>query len=162
MDRQLEICGARNICVQGIRYSPHCCPSYIARSLRSDPLDSTLWPFDTSVDIDSNQASSSSSPANDIPQYHTILYFDIHFHIHGHWHALRTIPSLPILCLYRLVDTISAMERWPTSNPDIRCLGSPRVGVERISEHQHQLDRGSRVFGPPGGFCMVGYGERLC
>lgn len=159
MDRQLEICGGRNISVQGICYNPYCCAPCMACILCSDSLDSTLWPFDTSSDRHRNQASSAQSPAVDVPQRLTILHYDIHPDLYGYRHAVRTLSSLSILCLYRVVNTISALESWLASNLDIRSLGSPRVGMECVSEYRHKLDRGGRMFGRSGVFCMVGNEE---
>ena len=157
MDRQLEICGGRKILVQGICYNPNCCPFCIALNFRSDSLDSTVWPFNTSFDIHRNQASSAESPAIDVHQCVTILHYDIHSELYGYRHAVRTVSSLPILCLYRLVNTVSALESWLASNLGIRSLGGSRVGVERVSEYRRKLDHGSRVFGCSGVVCMVGH-----
>ena len=162
MDRQLEICGGRKILVQGICYNPNCCASCIARNLRSNSLDSTLWPFDTSSDFHSNQASSPSDPATDVPQCVPVLRYDIRSGLYGYRHAVRTVSSLPILCLYHLVNTISAMESWLASNIDIRCLGGPRMGMECVSEYQNKLDCGSRMFGGSGVFYLVGHDGRPC
>ena len=162
MDGQLEICGGREIFIQGIRYNPNCCAPCIAHNLCSDALGSTLWPFDTSSDIHSNPASSTQSPAIDIPQCLTVLHYDIHSNLRGYRHAMRTISSLPILCLYRLVNTISVVESWLASSLDICGLGCSRVGLECVSEYQYQLDRGSRMPNRSGLFRMVGHEERDC
>ena len=110
MDCQLEIRGGRKIFVQGVCYKPDCCACRIACNFRSDSLDSTLWPLDTRPDIYSIQASSAYSAAIDISQDHTVLHHDIHSDLYGYRHAVRTVSSLSILCLYRLVNTVPAME----------------------------------------------------
>ena len=135
MDCQLEICGRSKILVQGICHKPNCRAFYIARSLRSNSLDSTLWTYSTSSNIYNFQASSAQSPAIDLPQRHTVLRYDIHSDLYGYRHAVRAVSSLSILCLYRLVDTVPAMESWFPSDLDIRSLGHPGMGVERVSEH---------------------------
>ena len=135
MDCQLEIRWGRKILGQGVCYKPYCCACCIACNFRSDSLDSALWPLDTRPDIDSIQASSAHSAAIDIPQDHAVLHHDIHPDLYGYRHAVRTVSSLSILCLYRLVDTVPAMESWLASNLDIRGLGGSRMGVERVSEY---------------------------
>lgn len=135
MDCQLEIRGGRKIFVHRICNKPNCCACCITCNSRSDSLDSTLWPFGTRPDIHSIQAPSAYSAAIDIPQDHTVLHHDIHSDLYGYRHAVRTVSSLSILCLYRLVNTVPAMESWLASNFDIRGLGRSRMGVERVSEY---------------------------
>ena len=161
MDCELEICRGGKIFVQRICYQSIRCASCIARNLRPDSLDSTLWPFDTSSDNHSNQASPAQSPAIDIPQCHTVLHHDIHSDLYGYGHAVRTVPPLSVLCLYGLVNTVPVMESWLASDLNIRGLGSSRMGVERVPDYQHKLHRGSRVFVRSGVFCVVGYEKRV-
>lgn len=162
MDCQLEICGRRKILVQGVCHKPTWRASHIARSLCPNTLDSTLWTYSTSSNIYNIQASSAESPAIDLPQCHTVLRYDINFDLFGYRHAVRAISSLPILCLYRLDDTVLAMESWSPSNLNIRSLGGARMGVERVSEYRHKLNRGSRMLARSGIFCVVGHEDGAC
>lgn len=162
MDCQLEICGRRKILVQRVCHKSNRRASHIAHSLRPDTLDSTLWTYGTSPGIYNIQASSAEGPAIDLPQCHTVLRYDINSDLYGYRHAVRAISSLPILCLYRLDDTVPGMESWSPSNLNVRSLGGPRMGVERVSEYRHKLNRGSRMLVRSGIFRVAGHEDGAC
>lgn len=63
------------------------------------------------------------------------LHPDDYPHGQCHRHAICSLPSLPILRLYRTGNTVLALAQWSASHSSISPVGCARVGVECISKH---------------------------
>jgi hypothetical protein len=68
------------------------------------------------------------------------LYPDDHLNSQCHWNAFRAITPLPVLRLYCAGNSFSALAQRITSGYAVCLMGSPRMGLECLSQHQPQLD----------------------
>lgn len=71
------------------------------------------------------------------------LCADIHSLIYDCGLPLRPKSALSILRIYRLVDTILALEERTASGAHLCLVGFTRVGMERLPKFRHQF-AGSR------------------
>lgn len=150
MDRELEILRTGSISVLGIFIISNYHESGHSYALFLNPMDSTIGAVSAKLSDQTFKNPHIQYPAGDINPTHIIILIDDGPQLNDGWHAVRKKPSLPVLCIHRLGDTLFVMEVWTTSGSYLYNLGSSRAGMERLSKHRPQLCIGGWLSGRPG------------
>lgn len=99
--------------------------------------------FETNPSCDNRinlQSSVRGKASRDIGEGDTQVYLDDNTFGQCDWHAVRKIAPLPVLLLDCMGDSCSSLARGLPSYPAICPVGCARVCLERLSQHQLQLD----------------------
>lgn len=143
MDSKLEVHRRGNFSVARVLHDVAHRSCFAPGPVPHDTLDPTLGTLLAFFGSNTPSTTSTASETPNVPPCHAFLYIDHHPHHHSHRDALCAKSALSVLLLRCLDNTVLVVENRNASYINLLRLGRTRMGMERISKHQHKfLGRG--------------------
>lgn len=161
MDSELEICRREDIFVSWILTRPSNNKSKHSRVVLYDSVDTSIGAVCTRIHFLDLQTAFTPGTTKNIPSRHASFHINSCSQLLIRGYVVCTKSALPILCIHRVVNALLTMEIWYESFVDLCCMGSARMGMERISKHRDKFHGCGSMSGYTGVRCLVGYSQRL-
>lgn len=154
MDRELEIRRRSHIPIQALCTRPSRRTRWTTSLVRDHSMDQASPTF-TERFPQTDQRRTPRAGRNRTtsePEFH----HDYLAYCYSHWHVVRQITALPVLCVHCMDYSVSPLESWFPSRHSVCVVGCAGMGLERVSEHTYKLGDCSRSPGHYHLWRMVG------